>query len=188
MDYSGRTDAELFLIFKSGDTKGFNGLFNRHWMGLFRLAYKILENKELAKDVVQEIFLSLYESISHNEIHQIKGYLFQSVKYQCFMHLRSGRISEKHLSRLQHVMASNYTEEKMEADELETILNHRIDCLPERCRQVFYLSRYHYLSNRKIAEQLNISQKTVEHQISKALKTLRIYVDKLAIIAWMIIS
>lgn len=188
MKYSGRTDAELFLIFKSGDIKGFNGFFNRHWMALFRLAYKILEDKELAKDVVQETFLSLYENISHKEINQVKAYLLQSVKYQCFMQLRSGRISEKHLSRLQNIIASNYTEEKMEADELETILNHRIESLPERCRQVFYLSRYQYLSNRKIAERLNISQKTVEHQISKALKTLRVYVDKLALIAWMIIS
>jgi RNA polymerase sigma-70 factor (ECF subfamily) len=60
--------------------------------------------------------------------------------------------------------------------------------LPEKCREVFYLSRYELLSNKKIAEQLNISQKTVEHQITKALKTIRLSIDKLAALAILMFS
>lgn len=188
MDYSARTDTELLLIFKSGDIQGFNTLFNRHWASLFRLANRILEDQNLAKDTVQETFVSLFESVPHKEINNVKAYLFQCVKYQCFMQLRSGRISEKHLSRLNTVIASNCVEEYMDAEELQTILNQKIESLPEKCREVFYLSRYELLSNKKIAEHLNISQKTVEHQITKALKTLRVSVNKLALIAWFIIS
>src|SRR5688500_3515868 len=103
MNYSSHPDHELLLIFKSGDMQGFNTLFYRHWAPLFQLAKKILEDEELAKDAVQETFVSLYENAEHKEIIHVKAYLFQSVKYQCFMHLRSGRISEKHLNRLQTV-------------------------------------------------------------------------------------
>lgn len=187
MDYTNRPDADLFSIFKSGDILGFNVLFERHWITLFRVANRILEDEELAKDVVQETFLSLYEGVSSKEIIHVKAYLFQSVKYQCFMQLRSGRISEKHLSRLQKVMASYSMEEQMDADELEAMINQKIESLPEKCRRVFYLSRFQLLSNQKIAEELNISPKTVEHHLTKALKSLRISIDKIAILACFII-
>ena len=180
MDNPGVSDHELWLIFRSGDIQGFNRLFHRHWAPLFNLARKILEDDDLAKDTVQETFVSLYEKAAHREITQVKSYLLQSVKYQCFMHLRSGKISEKHLHRLKTVSAANYVEEYMDAAELNALLVQKIESLPEKCREVFYLSRYELLSNKMIAEQLNISQKTVEHQITKALKTLKHSLHKLA--------
>lgn len=185
MDYSREPDDKLLLIFQSGNIAGFNELFNRHWTVLFHLARKILEDDDLAKDTLQEIFVSFYEKARVKEISHVKSYLLQSVKYRCFMHLRSGQISEKHLKRLETVWSANYVQEYMDAAELERILHKGMEALPERCREVFYLSRYELLSNRKIAEQLNISQKTVEHQITKALKTLKLSLDKLAIAAFL---
>lgn len=183
MDKPGVSDQELLTTFKSGDVEGFNTLFYRHWADLFHLARKILEDDDLAKDTVQETFVSLYEKIAEREITHIKSYLLQSVKYQCFMHLRSGKISEKHLQRLKTVSAANYVEEYMDAAELQALLSQTIDSLPEKCREVFYLSRYELLSNKTIAEQLNISQKTVEHQITKALKTLKHSLHKVVVLA-----
>lgn|SRR5687768_3989683 len=187
MDHSRLSDGELLLIFKSGDITGFNELFNRHWKPLFNLATKILNDEDLAKDTLQEIFVSFYENAIHKEIIHVKPYLYQSVKYQCFMFLRSGKISEKHLHRLEAVASANCVDEYMDAEELESLLLRRIETLPDKCREVFYLSRYELLSNKKIAEQLNISQKTVEHQITKALRTLRVSLDKLSLLALLII-
>ena len=96
------------------------------------------------------------------------------------MRLRAGRISVKHLQRMELIITSNEVEEGIDAADLQKILDEGIAALPEKCREVFYLSRMESLSNKKIAEQLHISPKTVEHQISKALKTLRTSVDKLA--------
>ena len=186
MDFSALTDKELLLIFKSGNIQGFNTLFNRHWSSLFHLSTRILEDDDLAKDTLQEVFVSLYEKAHHKEITYVKSYLLQAVKYQCFMHLRAGKISERHLHRLQTVWSANYVEEYMDAEELDELLRQEMESLPEKCREVFYLSRYELLSNKKIAEQLNISQKTVEHQISKALKTLRLSMDKLALAAFLL--
>jgi RNA polymerase sigma-70 factor (family 1) len=178
---SGLSDYDLLVIFRSGDIQGFNTLYHRHWAGLFHLARKILEDDDLAKDTVQEIFVSLYEKATDKEITQVKPYLLQSVKYQCFMHLRSEKISEKHLQRLKTVSSANYVEEYMDGEELQALINHKIGSLPEKCREVFYLSRYELLSNKMIAEQLNISQKTVEHQITKALKTLKHSLQKIVL-------
>jgi RNA polymerase sigma-70 factor (ECF subfamily) len=182
-----QTDSELLSIFKSGDIQGFNALFKRHWAVLFHLARNILEDNDLAKDTVQETFVSFYETAGRKDIRNVKAYLLQCVKFQCFMQLRCGRISEKHLSRLETITISNAVDEYMDAEDLRHILNEKIEALPQKCREVFYLSRYEMLSNKKIAEHLNISQKTVEHQITKALKTLRMSVDKLIMIACLIL-
>jgi RNA polymerase sigma-70 factor (ECF subfamily) len=183
MEYSTHSDDELLTIFKTGEIKGFNALFDRHWKPLYFMARKILEDEDLAKDTVQETFVALYQAAGRTEIVHIKSWLFQTVKYQCFMHLRSGKISEKHLNRIQQIYSANYVDEYMDAEELEGLLLRQLDSLPEKCREVFYLSRYQMMSNKKIAEQLNISQKTVEHQITKALRTIRLSLDKLAILA-----
>lgn len=182
MDYAERSDGELLLIFKAGDIKGFNGLFDRYWCSLLAVARRILDDEDLAKDTIQEAFAGLYENAKEKEIGNVKAYLFQAVKYQCFMQLRSGKISQKHLARLQTLSSANTVEEYVNARELEKLLMHKIQSLPKKCREVFYLSRYELLSNKMIAEQLNISQKTVEHQLTKALKALRLSVDRLALI------
>jgi RNA polymerase sigma-70 factor (ECF subfamily) len=185
MDYSVQSDDQLLLAFKSGDIRAFNALFDRYWRSLFLLATKILEDEHRAQDVLQEVFVSFYENAQGKDIDYVKSYLHQAVKYRCFMQLRSGKISAEHLRRLQMVYSSNNVEEYMNATELEHLLSQHIEMLPERCREVFYLSRYQLLSNKKIAEQLNISQKTVEHQLTKALKRLRLTVDKMAILAFL---
>jgi RNA polymerase sigma factor (sigma-70 family) len=78
------------------------------------------------------------------------------------------------------IIAANIVDEEIEAKELQSIIDQRIATLPERCREVFYLSRFESLSNKKIAERLKISHKTVENQITKALKILHSSVNKLA--------
>ena len=101
------------------------------------------------------------------------------------MQLRAGKISEKHLERMNKVVFSNIVEDEFEAHELEEILEKGISALPEKCRQVFYLSRFESLSNKSIAQQLNISPKTVENQITKALKSLKSTVEKSAVLLFL---
>jgi RNA polymerase sigma factor (sigma-70 family) len=104
------------------------------------------------------------------------------------MQLRSGRITEKHLQRITTIVFENSVEEEVEAHELQKILDQEIAALPEKCREVFYLSRVELLPNKKIAEKLQISPKTVENQITKALRSLRMSVDKLTILAAILLS
>lgn len=186
MDYSRHSDCELLLMFKGGDIQGFNMLFHRHWKMLYAFATRILDDEDLAKDALQETFIAFYQNARAKEIIQVKAYLLQMIKNQCFMVLRSGKITQKHLDRLQWVQSTNSVEEYIDAEELKELLLQHMELLPDKCREVFYLSRYELLSNKKIAEQLNISQKTVEHQITKALKTLRLSIDKLVLAAFIL--
>jgi RNA polymerase sigma-70 factor (ECF subfamily) len=206
MDYPKIPDTELLELMHGGDQAAFNAIYDRHCPPLYRTALRILEDEEAAKDVVQEVFISLYERVkrvrftvqdSKFKVHpeelgakseagailNLQAYLFQTAKYQCFMHLRAGRISEKHLNRMNAVMVSNEVEEQLHAQELQQLVDRSLANLPEKCREVFYLSRFESLSNKKIAERLNISHKTVENQITKALKMLHLSVDKLVAIA-----
>src|SRR5688572_27606648 len=186
MHPSHRTDHELLDLLKTGDRFAFSVIYDRHCSALFRTAYNILGDTDISKDVVQEAFIMLFEKVNERVIINLQAYLFQTVKYQCFMHLRSGRIFEKHLDRMNLIIAANIVDEEIEAKELQSIIDQRIATLPERCREVFYLSRFESLSNKKIAERLKISHKTVENQITKALKILHVSLDKLVTIAFVV--
>jgi RNA polymerase sigma-70 factor (family 1) len=180
------SDSQLIDRLRSGDQNAFTAIYDRHCAALYRMALRILEDHELAKDVVQEAFISLFEKANENTIRNLQAYLYQVVKYQCFMQLRSGKISDKHLSQINTIIASNELEEELHAKELQVVLDESIAALPEKCREVFYLSRFESLSNKKIAERLNISHKTVENQITKALKILHVSLDKLVTIAFVV--
>lgn len=177
-----RTDAELLDLLRAGDRYVFEAIYDRYCAALYRVGFRILNDDDLAKDVVQEAFIMLFEKANERVIDNLKAYLFQTVKYRCFMHLRAGRISEKHLHQMNLIIATNTLEEEMDAKELQFVLDKSIATLPEKCREVFYLSRVESLSNKKIAERLKISHKTVENQITKALKILHTSVSKLAVL------
>ncbi|MBL0739996.1 RNA polymerase sigma-70 factor [Chryseolinea lacunae] len=181
-------DAELLKRVAQGDQKAFAVIFEKHWKTLYQSVYRAVENKEVAQDIVQDCFISLWEKSATTTIDNVGGYLYQAVKYRYFMHLRSGYISRKHLDHLNTVAMVNSTEEAMAAQELQTVLDATLASLPEKCREIFYLSRFESLPNKKIAEQLHISPKTVENQITKALRILRVSVDKLASLALVMLS
>ncbi len=182
MNDASYTDAELVARVRSGDERAFDSIYKTHWLRLYHVACRITENDAVAQDMIQDTFVSFWEKGCHKNIVSIEGYLYQAVKFRCFMHLRSGSISKKHLEHFNRIGASESFEQEYDAREVEEILQRTIDHLPERCREVFYLSRIQSLPNKKIAEKLQISPKTVENQITKALKHLRLSMEKLTAI------
>ena len=182
MNPSDRTDRELLDLLKTGDRHAFSVIYDRYCSSLYHTAIKILNDADLAKDVIQDAFIMLFEKADKRIILNLQAYLFQTVKYRCFMHLRSGRISQKHLHLMNLIIESNELEEELDARELQSHLDESIASRPERCREVCYRSRYECLPNREIASRLNISSKTVENQITKALKILHTSVDKLSVV------
>ena len=184
MDHgSGNSDAELALRLKLRDRTAFDVVYQRYWLKLYRVANHIVENSAVAEDITQDSFICYWEKASLQDIRNIEAYLYQMVKYRCFMHLRSGSINRKHLDRFASVLASTVTvDSEFEMRELEQVVDQAIASLPEKCREVYQLSRVDHLPNKKIAEKLHISPKTVENQITKALRHLRVSMDKLAVL------
>lgn len=113
-----------------------------------------------------------------DEIDNVSGYLFRALKFQIFKYLRDRKLSLQDVTRMNLVDVSMGVDSAMEYDELEAVINGLIDQLPDRCKQIFILSRLKNKSNKEIAAELDISIQAVKNQISKALGILRAHLKK----------
>lgn len=170
------TDEMLWARASRGDKRAFETLYKRHWQTLLDDAYRRLKVRQEAEEVVQDIFVSLYNRRASLEIRDnLAGYLHRSVQLAVYNKIRS-YITQRNYRRLEALRLEGVAEDVLataEYRELNDALQHTIRRLPEKCRQVFLLSREQGLGYRQIALELNISPNTVERHINKALKVLR---------------
>ena len=162
---------------RTGVESAYRQLFDQYYQRLVVFACKYLEDPEPARDIVQELFLDLYESRQSISIQtSLKSYLYSAVKNRCLNQVMHQQVKEKYrkMRRSGEVTVSNPDFEKiMDAVELEARIYEIVSKLPGRCRQIYMMSRVDGKRNREIADELNLSIRTVETQISKALKSLR---------------
>src|SRR5687768_15692546 len=173
--YSQYTDEELFELMKKDDKAAFRELYQRFWAVLVNTAYKRLDAIEKAEDIVQTIFIDLYQRRESIELtHSLKAYLNQALKFKVLNEFRSEALKERYRRNLFfYDVCKNVLAENLEAKELNVKIHKILNGLPEKCRQVFLLSRKENKSNTDISRDLNISVSTVEKHIGKALKTFR---------------
>lgn len=145
-----------------------------YYENLCRYAFTILKNAEEAEDVVQSMFVKIWEKREELEVkHTIRSYLFKAVYHQCINLLEHRTVQLKHQVHITHEMHSEAQLPETFQHELEESVVAAINGLPEQCRKIFMMSRYDELRYAEIASHLNISVNTVENQISKALRILR---------------
>ena len=158
------------------DKGAFEQVFDEYFEALVRYAYRFLETVEESEEVVQEIFVKFWErceTLSRDST--IKYYLYRAVHNECLNVLKHKGVKDAYS---QHVVAFMESSEEMHLeedndDERKALLLKEIEQLPPRCAEIFKLNRMEGLRYQEIADYLNISIKTVEVQIGKALKTLR---------------
>lgn len=151
-------------------------LYNRHWVALYKFAFSILGDKDSCKDIIQDVFIWIWEHKNGLEIQTPKSYLKTAVKYKIANYLRAGNIRESFFNEALKINIANSipgVDEYSELKELNSIIQITVANLPLKCQEIFRLSREANLSNREIAEQLGISIKTVENQITIALHRIR---------------
>jgi RNA polymerase sigma-70 factor (ECF subfamily) len=170
------TDEQLLQLMASDNREAFTELYNRYWDKTFAVAYHRLDDEHEAEEVVQEVFLSIWQRRANLKLtHTMATYLSVAVKYRVINHLDRQYRKQQHLDEL--TFTSTETEDStmqwLEEKELRKRLDHSISQLPEKCRIVFLLSRDENKTYAEIAAELGISQKTVEAHMSKALGTLR---------------
>lgn len=155
----------------------FEKAFREFYPSLVAFANKQLKDLDASEDIVQELFVYLYEKKDQVTItDSLKPYLFKAIFNRCKSYQRKQMTHEKYEQSLKDSDQNEYRDLLMET-ELEERVYREINKLPDRCREVFKLSRFEDLSNDEIADKLNISKRTVETQISKALKSLRSSLD-----------
>lgn len=169
---------EKYIIegLRSGRESAYRQLFDQYYQKLVVFAYKYLDDLESARDIVQEFYLYLYESRQSISIQtSLKSYLYSAVKNRCLNQIKHEQVKEKHrnMRRSEANVSDPDLEEIMDAVELEARVYEIVSKLPEKCRQIYIMSRVDGKRNREIADELNLSIRTVETQISKALKSLK---------------
>ena len=172
--YTHHTDEQLAELLCAADQAAFTELYSRYWERMVAIAFTKLQSVTDAKEVVQEVFFDLWKRREQLEIRQTFGaWISGAVKYKILTFLaRSQRRTDQERS-LPEQPYHNNTEEYQSYQDLRAQLQASVAALPEKCRLVFRLSREQGLSLREIAAQLDISQKTAEAHLTKALKTLR---------------
>ena len=168
------TDTELLKVFIEDSSKGIELVFKQYYEVLCRTAVRITKEQNLAEDIVQEVLFELYKKSDKVKIESLIGYLRRSVYNRSLNKIKSNR-NFVDADEVSYELTDNTsrTQDNLEYMELESFINASIDKLPEKCRLVFVLNRFEQLSYKEVAKKLDISVKTVENQMSKALKFLR---------------
>lgn len=164
---------ELLEKFAANNVLAFEEIYNRYSKDMFIFAMNIFKEKEVCEDIIQNVFTDLWSKRKKIQITNLKAYLFQSVKYQIFNHIRNRKLSFQDLTRLNIIDLSINISENLEFEELQELIDKQVSKLPTRCQQIFLLSRYEHKSNKEIANELGISIQAVKNQISKALVFIR---------------
>jgi len=174
--YMEHDDFKLMELLRQGNQAAFTALFNRYDRLLFIYAYKKLQDKEEAKDVVQDVFINLWNGRNDFKLQSnLSGYLYKSVSNKALNLFRDKNINEKYLLSLQELLDKNdiATDHRIREKDIASLIDREIGELPPKMREVFELRRKEYLSNKEIADKLNISEQTVATHIKRALKILR---------------
>lgn len=166
------SDEQLLLLLRQDETKkqAFDEIYFRYFPSLYKYAYNILRDAEECNDVLQEIFLWLWKNRKTLEISNLKSYLTAAVKFNLARKIRTSKDHDEIISRIPPVNPPTDLNSVLEVKELRKIINDFIDTLPPRSRHIFILSREKNISNKEIARVMNISEKTVENQITIVLR------------------
>ena len=170
------TERELVALMKADHRGAFNEIYDRYWLKLYLTAVKRLRSKDDAKDLVQDLFFSIWVKRASLVINtSLSSYLFTAIKYKVINHIESNLIKGNYLNSLNKEMIDydDHLNEAISARDLEQFLEARVKALSPRVKEVFELSRKENLSINEIALRLNVSDQTVKNQLGKALKILR---------------
>ncbi len=167
-------DDVLLHLMKQDNKAAFTELYDRYWERLFVIAYNRLKDREAAEDSVHDVFAGLWANRSKLQIDSLRNYLAVAVKYSVLARIRK-KMKEQEFFKadLQFQSQGSDPEPALHHKELLLIIQAEVEQLPEKCRIIFKYSREKGMPVREIAEVLHLSPKTVENQLTKALRQLR---------------
>ncbi len=174
-------DRAWVAAIRTGDAEAFEAMFRAYKNDLVGFTESLLHSRETAQEVVQELFLRIWQQ---RELWEFAGalnsYLFRAVRNRAINYIRHERVATRFRERVaggadQPIGGSQPrpADERVRVADLASAIERAVHDLPDRCREVFRLSRYHHLNNAEIAEVLDISVNTVEVQMTRALTVLR---------------
>ncbi len=182
--YASWSDADLLAALQTGDAGSFAEIYARYCYSLFTLANRKLKSREVAEELVQDLFENLWHRRNTHEIQQLKQYLFSALRYRIINYVKSRQVRACYelYCRLGTSETDTSTEDALAINELSTALLASIRKLPAKSREIFQLSRLEQYSVAEISGRVNLSEKTVEYHLTKSLKLLRGYLREFLIL------
>lgn len=180
--YSKLSDTDLLLLIRDGQEAAFTEIYNRYWERLIATGYYYMRSKETAEEIVHDVLMGLWLRRHSLEIQSLPAYLGTAVKFSVFKAMARNKRRKELLSG--HPTAQEMhseTEQHLDARFLEEYLQGIIEQLPEKARLVFVYSREEALSVAAIAQKMDLSSKSVEYHMTKALKAIRDSIRKMSI-------
>jgi RNA polymerase sigma-70 factor (family 1) len=173
VNYNLYTDHELTSLLKGDDHAAFTEIYKRYWKKMLLIAWNHSNDNSASKDIVHEVFISLWERRNLVEVLNLAAFLATAVKFSIYKYYqRESRRTE--LSRLNYEFNElTHDEEKLDALFLQEYINGIVEEMPERCRLVFRYSREMGMKNNEIAVKIQVTEKAVEANLTRALKIIR---------------
>src|ERR1700712_2801385 len=187
--YSDLSDPELIALLQTGDSVAYKQIYDRYAVVLLNHAYNKTRDREEAKDIVHEVFASLWANYqSFNANNNLSGYLYTCVRNVFLNQVARNVVQSKYLASLNQFSANGQviTDYLVRERQFLDIINKEIASLPPKMGEVFKLSRNEYLTHKQIAEKLEISEQTVSKHVTNALKILRVKLGVFVYLLWII--
>lgn len=167
-------DKELIKLLRKNDRKAYSLLFDKYFGRLFAFAVHVVFREDVANDIVQEIFIHLYEKSQElNYDHSLKSYLFNSVRNRCFNYLRDRKVEDKRKSLYAEACIWSDNVDCIEEEEVLQQIQTVMAGLPEKCRKICQLRFFENREYEEIAGILNMAESTVRVQVARGTEKLR---------------
>ena len=169
-------DSDILLAIRQGNERVYETVFRKYYQTLCNYACGILKDIDDAEEVVQSIFLKLWEQREVIEINvSLKSYLYRAVHNTCMNRLKHLKIQDSYRQYVGKYLEDTFDSatDMMSKNELQNRISQALEKLPEQCRIIFKMSRFEELKYQEIADKLGLSIKTIENQIGKALRIMR---------------
>jgi len=172
-------DQQLFEKVKSGNKIAFESLFRKYYAPIAGFILKYVRDRDSAEEVAQDLFISFWENAPRLQITtSFKSYLYTSAKNYALNYIKKSATRDKY-----HQLAWDATESETEetdstrSNSFNQLVNKALDTLPEKCREIFIMSKYEGLTYDEIAEYMGLSKKTVENQMGIGLRKIRDWIQ-----------
>lgn len=179
--YQSYPDTALVSLLKLGDHDAFTEIYDRHAAALYRHAYNVLQDVDTCNDLVQEVFLAMWEKREDVHISALAAYLHRAVRNRALDLISREQVADKYIDSIRGFANRGLwtVDEALREKELLAIIEAEKAKMPPRMRQIYELNRERDLSYREIGEQLAISEKTVKKQVHNALRVIRLKLSSL---------
>jgi len=175
--YQSCTDIELVYLISEDNHEAYREIYNRYAGVLYLHARRKLNDREEARDLIQELFISLWNNRNTLTLHShLSAYLYRAIRYKIINILSRKKLEMTYMDAMMgaYTCEPTMTDHQLRENELKRLIEKEVNGLPPKMRKIFHMSRQLNFSHREIAEKLDLSEATVKKQVNNALKVLRI--------------